>query len=79
MGVKLDEDPAKARAALETCVANPWLRRHPPTVTWPGGQFASGRLAPHSPLHDLVGDTHADAGVPTLHFGPGDVHRAQAA
>jgi len=104
LGVRLDEDPAHARAALETCVAeaataNAWLRRHPPTVTWPGGQFASGRLVPGSPLLDLVRDAHADAvggprlpercapygsdlrlyagaGVPTLHFGPGDVRLA---
>ena len=104
LGVRLDEDPAQARAALDTCVAdaaaaNAWLRTHPPTVTWPGGQFASGRLAPDSPLLDLVRDAHADAvggarlaergapygsdlrlyagaGVPTLHFGPGDVRLA---
>ncbi|WP_346534453.1 ArgE/DapE family deacylase [Micromonospora sp. DPT] len=104
LGVRLDEDPAQARAALESCVAeaaaaNAWLRAHPPTVTWPGGQFASGRLAPDSPLRDLMRDAHADAvggprlpergapygsdlrlytaaGVPTLHFGPGDVRLA---
>ncbi|MBM0256567.1 ArgE/DapE family deacylase [Micromonospora sp. 4G55] len=104
LGVRLDEDPAQARAALEACVAeaaaaNAWLREHPPTVTWPGGQFASGRLAPGSPLRELVRDAHADAvggprllergapygsdlrlytgaGVPTLHFGPGDVRLA---
>ena len=104
LGVRLDEDPAQARAALETSVAeaaaaNAWLRRHPPTVTWPGGQFASGRLAPGSPLRALVRNAHTDAvggrrlpergapygsdqrlyagaGVPTLHFGPGDVRLA---
>ncbi|MFI6263284.1 ArgE/DapE family deacylase [Micromonospora sp. NPDC051006] len=103
LGVQLDEDTAQARAALETCVAEAaaaqaWLPE-PPTVTWPGGQFASGRLAPGSPLRDLVRDAHADAvggpqllergapygsdlrlytgaGVPTLHFGPGDVRLA---
>ncbi|MER7715231.1 M20/M25/M40 family metallo-hydrolase, partial [Streptomyces werraensis] len=41
-GVRLGEDPARARAALERCVAeacaaDPWLRDHPATVTWPGG------------------------------------------
>ncbi|MFI6333302.1 ArgE/DapE family deacylase [Micromonospora chersina] len=104
LGVRLDEDPAQARAALETCVAeaaaaDAWLREHPPVVTWPGGQFASGRLAPGNPLRDLVHAAHADAvggprlpergapygsdlrlyagaGVPTLHFGPGDVRVA---
>ncbi|WP_371779601.1 ArgE/DapE family deacylase [Streptosporangium subroseum] len=47
LGVRLDEDPAQARLALETAIAeldHPWLREHPPVVTWPGGQFASGRL-----------------------------------
>ena len=104
LGVRLGEDPARARTELETCVAeaaagDAWLRAHPPTVTWSGGQFASGRLAPDSPLRDLVRDAHADAvggprlrergapygsdlrlytgsGVPTLHFGPGDVRLA---
>ncbi len=104
MGVQLDEDPAHTRAALETCIAeaadaDPWLRLHPPTVTWPGGQFASGRLTPGNPLRELVRNAHHDAvggvsprehgapygsdlrlysaaGVPTLHFGPGDVRLA---
>jgi acetylornithine deacetylase len=104
MGVRLDEDPALAREDLETCVAeaaaaDPWLRAHPPVVTWPGGQFASGRLAPGNPLRELVGGAHHDlfggprppergapygsdlrlytaAGIPTLHFGPGDVRHA---
>jgi acetylornithine deacetylase len=55
LGVRLDEDPALARAALERAVADaaardPWLRDHPPRVTWPGGQFASGRLRDDDPL-----------------------------
>lgn len=58
LGVVLDEDPAHARDALERAVAavadrDPWLRDHPPRVTWPGGQFASGRLADDDPL---IGD-----------------------
>ncbi len=65
LGVRLDEDPALARAELEACVAeacadDPWLRTHPATVTWPGGQFASGRLAAGHPLAALVGAAHAD-------------------
>ncbi|MEU3441662.1 ArgE/DapE family deacylase [Streptomyces griseoincarnatus] len=71
-GVRLGEDPADARAALERCVAeacaaDPWLRDHPATVTWPGGQFASGMLPEGHPLADTVGAAHADAtggGVP---------------
>ncbi|MGW4211083.1 ArgE/DapE family deacylase [Lentzea sp. NPDC004789] len=65
LGVRLGEDPAGARADLEQCVAeacaaDPWLRAHPATVTWPGGQFASGRLAAGHPLADLVGAAHAE-------------------
>ncbi|MEU1514774.1 ArgE/DapE family deacylase [Streptomyces sp. NPDC005811] len=66
LGVRLGEDPALARAALERCVAeacadDPWLREHPATVTWPGGQFASGRLAAGHPLRDAVAEAYADA------------------
>ncbi|MFI5877181.1 ArgE/DapE family deacylase [Streptomyces sp. NPDC051445] len=65
LGVQLGEDPAQARTELEACVAeacadDPWLRSHPATVTWPGGQFASGRLPAGHPLAALVGDAHAD-------------------
>ncbi|MEV0689454.1 ArgE/DapE family deacylase [Streptomyces sp. NPDC050388] len=66
LGVRLDEDPAEARADLERCVAeacaaDPWLRDHPATVTWPGGRFASGRLPEGHPLPDVVGAAHTDA------------------
>ncbi|MDG4826996.1 ArgE/DapE family deacylase [Asanoa sp. WMMD1127] len=65
LGVRLGEDPARARAELETSVAeacadDPWLRAHPATVTWPGGQFASGRLPPGHPLAALVTQAHAE-------------------
>lgn len=65
LGVALGEEPAQARAELEACVAeacasDPWLRAHPAVVTWPGGQFASGRLPTGHPLAALVGDAHAD-------------------
>jgi len=48
LGVALDETPAQARAALEACVAevnasDEFLRAHPVTVQWWGGQFAPGR------------------------------------
>jgi acetylornithine deacetylase len=48
-GVRLGEPLADARAAFETAVAaactkDDWLRDHPVTVTWPGGEFASGLL-----------------------------------
>lgn len=98
-GVLLDEDPALARQTFEqrvaeVCDADPWLRSHPATVRWTGGQFASGRLPAGHPLRDVVASAHADtagftteergapygsdlrlyagAGIPTLHYGPGD-------
>jgi acetylornithine deacetylase len=54
-GVMLGEEPHSARAAFEDTVTeaslkDPWLREHRPVVTWPGGQFASGRLEPDHPL-----------------------------
>ncbi|MET9152278.1 ArgE/DapE family deacylase [Streptomyces griseoflavus] len=107
-GVRLGEDPAEARAALERCVAvacaaDPWLRDHPATVSWPGGQFASGRLPEGHALADTVRAAHADAaddgsrprlrgatygsdlrhyadaGIPTLQYGPGDIAVAHSA
>ena len=73
LGVMLEEDVAEARAALERAVADaasrdPWLRDHPPTVTWPGGQFASGRLPADDPLIEQMAtaaaDTHGARPVP---------------
>ncbi|MFF3460847.1 ArgE/DapE family deacylase [Streptomyces sp. NPDC002619] len=66
LGVRLGEEPADARAELErrvaeVCAADPWLREHPATVTWPGGQFASGRLPEGHPLRAEVRDACADA------------------
>jgi acetylornithine deacetylase len=106
LGVALDEPVEEARAALEHAVAeasaaDPWLREHPATVEWWGGQFASGRLAAGSDLAERVGAAHAvasgagtperwgapygsdlrllaGAGIPTLHYGPGDAVLAHA-
>ncbi|HTL40704.1 MAG TPA: ArgE/DapE family deacylase [Pseudolysinimonas sp.] len=106
LGVRLDEAPADARAALEAAlaraaVADPWLREHPVEVTWPGGQFASGRIDSAHPFIDEVSAAVADTegrsaeraaapygsdlrlyagigGIPTLHYGPGDVRFAHA-
>ncbi|MFE9608272.1 ArgE/DapE family deacylase [Streptomyces sp. NPDC006012] len=66
LGVRLDEEPADARAELEqrvaeACAADTWLAAHPATVSWPGGQFASGRLPAGHPLRDEVRDACADA------------------
>jgi acetylornithine deacetylase len=102
-GVRLGEDVAAARAALEArlaavCAADPWLAGHPVQLTWTGGTFASGALPDGHPLlpavQRAVADTGADvppeqalpagsdlrlyaaAGVPTLHYGPGDLRLA---
>lgn len=63
LGVAIGEDPATARRQLEECVAaacehDAWLKDHPATVSWTGGQFGSGRLPPGHPLRDLVRDSH---------------------
>jgi acetylornithine deacetylase len=106
LGVRLDEDPRDARAALErtvadTCAGDPWLRDHPVAVAWTGGQFASGRLRQDHALIDEVSDAVSTVtgaapipaaapygsdlrlytgigGIPTLHYGPGDVRFAHA-
>jgi acetylornithine deacetylase len=106
LGVRLDEAPADARAALESAVADaasrdPWLRDHPVEVAWTGGQFASGRIDGAHPFIDEISGAIAAAegratervaapygsdlrlyaglgGIPTLHYGPGDVRFAHA-
>ena len=104
-GLRVEEDPASARAELEQAVAEAaaadgYLRDHPPTVTWSGGQFAGGHLPSGHVLRDTVRMAHADvvgagppvpergapygsdlrlyaaAGIPTLHYGPGDIATA---
>ena len=102
-GLRVAEDPARAMAELEAVVAqtaagDPYLREHPPVVTWPGGRFRGGALPVGHPLSDQVAAAHeavtgrptlergapwgsdlrtyAAAGVPTLHYGPGDVSLA---
>jgi acetylornithine deacetylase len=104
LGVQLDEPPAAARAGLEeavkgACRRDPWLRDHPAQVTWPGGQFTSGRIdAAHPLVSEVSGAIRAVegrgvacgaapygsdlrlyagmGGIPTLHYGPGDVRLA---
>ncbi len=105
-GLRIEEDPADARAELEAAVAeaaesDPFLRDHPPVVSWPGGRFAGGHLPSGHVLRDVVGLAHTDvvggpppgehgapygsdlrlyaaAGIPTLHYGPGDIRTAHA-
>ncbi len=105
-GVRLDEDPVAAREEFEraiaaACAGDPWLRDHPVVVTWPGGQFASGRIPEGHAFIDEVSTAIAAVGggapeqaaapygsdlrlyngiggIPTLHYGPGDVKFAHA-
>jgi len=104
LGVRLDEPPEAARAALEAqvaeaCARDPWLRDHPVEVDWPGGQFGSGRIGTDHPFVSEVLAALGAAerrqvalraapygsdlrlytglgGIPTLHYGPGDVRLA---
>jgi acetylornithine deacetylase len=67
IGVAIDEPVEHARAELEhavraACDADPWLRDHPATIEWWGGQFASGRLSDDSDLLDRVRRAHAAVG-----------------
>jgi acetylornithine deacetylase len=63
MGVAIDEPVAEARRSLEqavadACAADPWLRTHPVSVEWWGGQFASGALSAGHDLVDRVAVAH---------------------
>jgi acetylornithine deacetylase len=106
LGVRIDEDLESARDELASWIrvvseADPFLRDHPPVLTWSGGQFAGGRLPAGHPLGGVVAQAHADAtngaaprergapygsdlrlyqgsGIPTLHYGPGDVRLAHS-
>ena len=66
MGVAIGEPVADARHALEdavaeACASDPWLRDHPVSVEWWGGQFASGALSPDSDLVERVAGAHRRA------------------
>ena len=37
---------------------DPWLREHPPTLEWFGGQFASAEVPPDHPLATTVANAH---------------------
>ena len=54
-GLAPGEDPDAARRELEAAVAaagedDPWLRDHPPILTWWGGRFEAARTDPGHPL-----------------------------
>ncbi|WP_433058949.1 ArgE/DapE family deacylase [Dactylosporangium sp. CS-033363] len=62
-GVALDEPVEAARAEFEAtvtaaCAEDPWLKEHPVTVEWWGGQFASGRCPDGTDLVQRVVRTH---------------------
>ncbi len=66
LGVALGEPVEHARSALEEAIASagdddPWLRAHPVTVQWWGGQFAPGRLAADSDLAARMSAAHIAA------------------
>ena len=70
LGVALDEPMEVARAELEfaiaeACSKDPWLRDHPATIEWWGGQFASGRMPEDSDLLDRVRAAHTAVGGAT--------------
>ncbi len=79
VGVILDEEPATARTALEqavakVCASDPWLKDHPVTVIWQGGQFASGRIDTAHPLVQEMTDAinvieHRDALLGAAPYG----------
>ena len=65
MGVAIGEDISTARRALEetvgaACQDDGWLRVHPATVEWWGGQFASGITELDSSIISTVQRCHAD-------------------
>lgn len=64
-GLRVGEDPGRARSAFEdhlaaACRSDAWLARHPVRVTWDGGQFASGAMPSRHPMLDLVQGSVAD-------------------
>jgi acetylornithine deacetylase len=76
-GVRLDEPLNVARSEFEAAVAracerDPWLATHPATVSWPGGAFASGRLAEGHRFHDDVCEAIAatQGGRPAVRGAP---------
>jgi acetylornithine deacetylase len=66
-GVALGESPDDAKVVFEqalqqACGADPWLRDHPVTVEWWGGQFAPGYTDPGAPIVQAVRRAHDSVG-----------------
>lgn len=63
LGIAVDEKPAEARQKFEqliaqTAQADPWLRDHPPTVEWWGGQFAPAAIRTNHPIIKTLADAY---------------------
>ncbi len=63
-GVFPGETTAAARAALATCLAqvsenDPWLKDHPPSLTWIEGQFEPGQTSLAEPIVVALREAHA--------------------
>ena len=72
-GVMPGESFVDAKAVFENALAtasaaDPWLADNPPTVTWPGGHFAAGRLPEGDPFGDQVVEAVIAAGEPRPHL-----------
>jgi len=64
-GVAIGENMLSARRDFEAAVAqaaeaDPWLRDHPPVVTWWGGQFAPARVDIDHPIVGAVQSAYSE-------------------
>ncbi len=64
-GIGVDENVTSAHIAFENAVANAvaadaWLREHPPTVEWRGGQFTPVRTPTNDPIVETVAVAYRD-------------------
>jgi len=75
-GIGIGEDSQAARRELEDAVAraaaqDPWLRDHPPQVTWWGGTFEPAECPTDHPIVSLLAHSHqAFAPAPPLEGMP---------
>ena len=63
-GIALGEVAASARAEFEAAIAeataaDQWLRQHPPTIEWWGGQFDSAGISSAEPIVTTVAEAFA--------------------
>jgi len=65
-GIGVDEDVSEARRVFEEAVAraaslDDWLKKHPPTIEWWGGQFNPARTSVDHPLTTTLAKAYQDA------------------